>query len=111
MSALPAGFEALVPFVAQWSVQGSARRSLARAHSTPEERTAFYGAMQPMIDAALALLDAKPLAEHDAAEQRLMNLCLSLAHVAMAVEAHGDDEAKHAPHREAMQITRSVADG
>jgi hypothetical protein len=110
MSALPAGFEVLEPFVAQWAVPGTANRSLARANSTPEQRQAFYDTMYPQADIALALLDSKPLASHDEAEQRLMNLCLSLAHVAMAVEAQGDDEARHTPHREQMIITRAVAD-
>jgi hypothetical protein len=110
MSTLPVGFEMLEPYVAHWAVDGSANRSLARANSTTEQRRDFYNVMQPIADAALALLDSKSLAEHDAAEKNLMNLCLSLAHVAMAVEAQGDDEAKHAPHREQMIITRTVAD-
>lgn len=110
MSALPAGFEMLEPYIAVWAVDGSANRSLARANSTPEQRQDFYDVMQPIADTALALLDSKPLAEHDVREKNLMNLCLSLAHVAMAVEAQGDDEAKHAPHREQMIITRTVAD-
>lgn len=110
MSHLPAGFEMLESFVPQWAVEGTAKRSLARANSTPKERQAFYDVMQPIADTALTLLDSKPLTEHDMEERALMNLCLSLAHVAMAVEAQGDDEAKHAPYREEMKITRAVAD-
>lgn len=110
MRSLPAGFEMLEPHVAHWAISGSASRSMARANSTAEERQSFYDVMRPIADAALALLDSKPLAEHDAAENNLMNLCLSLAHVAMAVEAQGEDEAKHALHREQMIITRTVAD-
>lgn len=110
MSTLPPGFETLEPFVDHWAVDGTANRDAARSASTAEQRSGFFAAMQPMTEAALALLDSKPFNEQDAAEQRLMNLCLSLAHVAMAVEAHGDDEPKHRPHREAMRITRAVAD-
>lgn len=106
---LPEGFSALEPFVAQWNVAGSAARSMARTRSAEAERQAFYDAAAPLLADALALLDATPLKEHSPAQQRLMNLCLSLAHVAMAVEAHGPDEAAHAPHREAMIITRTPA--
>lgn len=110
MSALPPGFESLEPFVEHWAVDGTANRDARRSTSSGKQRTAFYAAMQPLTEVALALLDAKPLAQHDSAERNLMNLCLSLAHVAMAVEAHGDAEPGHALHREAMRITRAVAD-
>lgn len=110
MSSLPAGFELLEPFVAQWAVEGTADRSFARTGSTAEQRQEFYDIMQPIADAALTLLDSRRLAEHDGREKNLMYLCLSFAHVAMAVEAQGDDEAKHAPCREEMKITRAVAD-
>lgn len=108
---LPPGFGPLEPFVAQWSVAGSANRSRARTASTAEERQAFYDAASPLLAEALAHLDETPLASHDEAQRRLMNLCLSLAHVAMAVEAHGEDEPAHASPREAMVITRAPADG
>jgi hypothetical protein len=111
MSPLPAGFEALAPFVAQWAVAGSARRAAARSQATLAQCQDFYDAIQPLAEAALAYLDRKALAEHDAAETRLMNLCLSLAHVAMAVEAQGEVEAGHTPHRDQMVITHTVADG
>jgi hypothetical protein len=107
---LPEDFAALEPFVAQWAVAGSAARSMARTYSTDAERQAFYAAGAPLLAEALTYLDATLLANHDATQQRLMNLCLALAHVAMAVEAHGPDEARHAPMREAMIITRTPAD-
>lgn len=110
MSPLPPGFESLAPFVAQWAVAGSAHRALARSRATSAECKAFYDTMQPLVEGALAHLDSKALAAHDAAETRLMNLCLSLAHVAMAVEAQGEAEAGHTPHRDQMIITRAVAD-
>jgi hypothetical protein len=110
MSALPAGFESLAPFVDGWALDTSAARAERRGDSTPEERQAFYAAMAPQLPAALDLLDAKPFAEHDAAECNLMNLCLATAHVAMAVEALGEDEPKHAPYRNEMVITRTPAD-
>ena len=44
------------------------------------------------------------------AEQRLMNLTLSFAHIALAVEIQGPDEEKHAKLRAHMKIVRSTAD-
>lgn len=107
---LPAGFEALEPFVGQWSVVGTSARDLARGASTAEEREAFYAAASPLVPQALELLDAKPLDRHDEAEQRLMNLLLSLAHVTLAVEMMGKVEPRHAEFRKVMRITRSPAD-
>jgi hypothetical protein len=110
MSLLPAGFETLEPFVAQWVVDGSANRAGLRGSSTPEERQAFFDATVPLLQPALELLDKKVFADHDAAEQRLMNLTLSFAHVALAIEVQQEDEAKHTPNRDAMAITRATAD-
>jgi hypothetical protein len=111
MSALPTGFERLAPFVKGWALPTSAARAARRGESTPEERQAFYATIAPQLAAALDLLDAKPLAQHDEAERNLMTLCLAAAHVALAVEALGEDEARHTPHRNEMIITRTPADG
>lgn len=109
-SLLPPGFGALEPFVALWSVAGTANRAQLRSERTAAERLAFYEAAKDMAAAALAFLDQKPLRDLDAAEQRLMNLMLSLAHVALSVEAQGPDEARHAEARRHMKITRASAD-
>jgi hypothetical protein len=110
MSRLPAGFEALEAFVDRWALNGTAKRAAQRGETSANERQAFFGAITPRLSDALALLDAKPLSDHDEADRNLLNLCLSLAHVAQAVEMQGDDEDKHTPSRNAMLITRSVAD-
>jgi hypothetical protein len=110
MTLLPAGFEAMEPFVAGWAVVGSANRAGLRGSSPPEERLAFFDATSPLLQPALALLDAKALADHDEAEQRLMNLTLSFAHVSLAIEVQQEDETKHTPNRDAMVITRAPAD-
>ncbi|QIG81040.1 hypothetical protein [Stakelama tenebrarum] len=110
MSALPQGFETLEPFVDQWAVAGSAERAARRDASTAEARETFYAAASPLLTSALDRLDGRPLAEHDASETRLMQLMLSLAHVALAVELQQDDEPKHQPLRREMRITRTPAD-
>ena len=107
---LPSGFSALEPFVARWSVAGAANRAALRGATTYDERQAFFDAANPWLDRGLDYLDGRPLSELSPPEQRLMNLFLSLAHVAQAVETQGPDEAKGAPWRERMRITRAPAD-
>jgi len=107
---LPAGFEALEPFVERFALDTTADRAERRSESTREERAAFHAAMQPLVGAALDLLDTRGLDKLDPAEQRLMNLALAYTHVALAVEVHGPDEERHARQRSHMRITRSPAD-
>ena len=107
---LPPGFETLEPFVAQWAVHGTNARAELRGSSRPEQRQAFYDAAKDVVAGALDELDRKPLAELDTAEKRLLDLLLSFAHVALAVEIQGPDEGKHAELRSHMPITFSPAD-
>ena len=107
---LPAGFERLEHFVGQWLADTTAERAQRRTDSTPEERQAFFDAAAPMLERAMAYLDARPLAELNDAEKRLLKLMCSLAHVQMAVEIHREMEPRHAMLREAMIITHSVTD-
>lgn len=107
---LPSGFAGLEPFAERWALGTTAERAARRSASTHEEREAFFAAASPLLDAALGHLDAHALNEFSPADQRLMNLMLSLAHVALAVEIQGPDEAKSAPWRDRMRIDRSTAD-
>jgi len=107
---LPQEFAALQPFVAQWAAPTLAGRDAARLASTPEQRAAFYHAAGKLAPAALDHLDARPLAGFTPGERALMNLLLSLAHVALAVELQGDDEPIHARGARAMPIVRGHAD-
>lgn len=110
MIALPAGFAALEPFADYWAIAGSADRAQLRAASSPADRAAFFGVAKDLLAPALDYLDRKPLPEFDARETRLMNMMLSLAHIMLAVEVQGDDEAKHAMMRQHMRITKTPAD-
>lgn len=110
MSVLPAGFAALEPFAGQWALAGTASRADARNDASAEERQAFYDAAGPLLAPALELLDSKPLDALDRREQRLMDMMLSLAHVALAVETQREAETTHVLSRRNMPITRSSAD-
>lgn len=107
---LPAGFEVLEPFVDRFAISGTANRAQLRGDTAREEREAFYNAAKDHIGPALDLLDTKSFDAFDVAEQNLMNLCLSFAHMALAVEIQGPDEEKHARLRAHMRIVRSTAD-
>lgn len=107
---LPSGFTALEPFVDLWSVTGAANRVRRRTNSSPEQRQTFYDAARNMLAPALAYLDTKPLAALGEHDQRLMNLMLSFAHVAQAIEVQGCDEGRHAILRETLMITQASAD-
>lgn len=110
MTRLPEGFEGLTPFVDDWAVETSAERAARRDTSTPEAREAFYAAVRELLEPALAYLDTKPLPAHDMRDRTLMQLVLSLAHVALAVETQQQDEPRHRVHRRELRITRTPAD-
>lgn len=107
---LPAGFDALQPYASQWAADSAAERAQKRLTSTETERTAFYNHTKDRLSAALELLDKKHPRQFDESETRLMNLLLSFAHVAIAVEVQGPDEEEHAKSRRHMTITRSIGD-
>ncbi|TAL00839.1 MAG: hypothetical protein EPO08_12355 [Rhodospirillaceae bacterium] len=107
---LPAGFEALEPFVKFWAVAGATARAQRRNDCSEQERAAFYDTAKELLAPALAYLDRKPLNKFDEKEKRLMNMLLSLAHVVQAVEVLAQDEEKHAEARRHMKITRATAD-
>ncbi|GGC13046.1 hypothetical protein GCM10011494_34890 [Novosphingobium endophyticum] len=107
---LPHEFAVLEPFTERWAINGSANRAALRTSSTAEEREAFFAAADPLLDRALEYLDARALCELSQDEMRLMELMLSLAHVALAVEIQGPDEPKSAQWRDRMRITRSPAE-
>lgn len=109
-SLLPAGFEALEPFVSTWAIKGAHNRLQQRLASSEKQRTEFFTAGSPLVPNALALLDQKPIQQFDAAEDRLMDLVLSLAHVSLAVEIQRDDEPKHAEAARHMAIVRASSD-
>lgn len=107
---LPAGFESLEEFVSLWCVTSTAARAQRRFESSRDERKVFFDAMKDRQVAALDLLDRKPLRMLDEKEGRLLNLLLSFAHVALAIEVQGTEEERHRQMSRHMIVTRSVAD-
>ena len=110
MKLLPEGFEALEPFADNWAGETAAERAALRGAHPAEARNSFHAACEPLIEPGLALLDARPMAEWDEREQRLMRLLLTDAHICLAVDVQKDDEPKHAPLRATMRITCAPAD-
>jgi len=106
---LPATFAMLEPFAAQWAVDGSAARAELRGSATPEARMAFYEAMRPHLAGALDYLDGKGLDGMDSADARLLAMCMSLAHVALAIEQQQADEPRHTVLRSFLKITQAPA--
>src|SRR3546814_6373827 len=105
----PADCAVLEPFVPRWAIEGSAARATARGESSAQEREAFYLAGRDLVGPALDYLDRRGIDGLDAADQRLMNLMLSLAHVSLAVEMQKDAEPSHTMLRRFMSITRTPA--
>ena len=109
-ASLPAGFEALEPFVERWALASAGERADMRGDAPAEDRAAFYAMASERMEDALAYLDSKPLSAFDEADRRLMRLMLSLAHVATTEEVLGDQEPQHAQFRAHMRIVRAPAD-
>jgi hypothetical protein len=107
---LPAGFEALEPFIELWAIKGANSRLQQRLNSETHERVSFFNAGKDLVPAALELLDQKPLDQLDEQEQLLMDLVLSLAHISLAVEIQRDDEPAHAESARHITIIRATAD-
>ena len=83
---LPQGFADLECFVADWVLPDALARMAKRLSSNMDELNAFYAAMLPRGEAALAYLRDYQLGEVPPEAERLLKLMLSLAEVAPAVE-------------------------
>ena len=82
---LPSEFSDLEQF-AQWALPTCVERNKKRVESSMSEINAFYNAMLPRVEKALAYLDQFSLQEMPQDAQRLMFLSLALAEVSIAVE-------------------------
>ena len=82
---LPAEFADLEPYAA-WALPTEPERYARRLASTMAEMQAFYDAAFPLLEPALAHLDAFGLHELPEAERNLLHLMQSLVMVSFPVE-------------------------
>ncbi|WP_372723690.1 hypothetical protein [Immundisolibacter sp.] len=88
---LPASYRHLEPWVDRWALASQAERETTRRASTGAQLKAFYDALVGEGDGIVAHLNALPLDQLPAPEQRLLCLMLSLAEVAPHVELYRGD--------------------
>ena len=83
---LPAEFSDLEPFAAEWCLASEPERYAKRLASTMDEIQAFYDAIFPRAEAAIAYLERFPLQDLPEDAHRLLQLLYSLIIVSFAVE-------------------------
>ena len=88
--ALPRGFEALEPFVADWVLPDVTARMAKRQSSTIEQLRRFYDSVLPLGEQALNYLRGFELGALPPEAERLLKLMLALAEIAPAVEWYND---------------------
>jgi hypothetical protein len=86
MGMLPGEFADLEPFAARWCLSTEAVRYAARLASTMDEMQAFYDAVTPRAEAAIAYCDRFALDALPAEVLNLMHLVYSLIMVSFPVE-------------------------
>ena len=84
---LPAQFAALEPFAAIWCLATERERFARRMASSMAEMQAFYDALFPRAEEAIAYCEKFPLDDLPAEVQRLLQLLYSLVMVSFPVEA------------------------
>jgi hypothetical protein len=83
---LPPEFSDLEPLAKTWCIAGEPERYAKRLASTMDELQAFYDAVFPRAEAAIAYLDGFSLHELPDDARRLMHLLYSLIMVSFPVE-------------------------
>lgn len=91
---LPDDFADLEPWL-DWAQPSEYLRNRRRWTATMAESQAFYDVMQRRCGDALAYLDQFPLAELDARQQTLLNMCLALTEVSVTIEMYGEPSPKY----------------
>ena len=83
---LPPEFSDLEPFARTWCLAGEPERYAKRLASTMAEMQAFYDALFPRAEEAIAYLDKFPLDDLPDDARRLLHLLYSLIMVSFPVE-------------------------
>jgi hypothetical protein len=85
-NSLPDGFGDLEALARDWALSTERERSLQRNRASIAEIQRFYDAMLARIDAVMEHLNRFSMDDLPEAERRLLDLALSLAEVAPAIE-------------------------
>lgn len=107
MALLPEAFAEIEPFCARWALEKTEQRHRKRVSSSMDELRAFYDAATPRLEAIRAHLDALPLPALAEPERRLLNLCLALADVSLAVEKYRAPFLPDAPYSTRFEVDTS----
>jgi hypothetical protein len=83
---LPAQFSDLEPFAREWCLASEPERYAKRLASTMDQMQAFYDAIFPRAEEAIAYLEKVPLDDLPDDAHRLLQLLYSLILVSFAVE-------------------------
>jgi hypothetical protein len=92
LTQLPEAFAALQPFVALWTLDTETERNIQRHAQSMDAIRLFADSMMQHMEALIAFVNRKPMAEFDEVDATLLKLLLSLAEVAPAVEFYGQQE-------------------
>src|SRR5262245_9936305 len=87
MAMLPSAFADLEPFAQKWCLATETERYSTRLSSTMAEMQAFYDAITPRAEAAIAYCDGFPIDALPEEVQNLMHLVYSMIMVSFPVEA------------------------
>ena len=107
---LPAGFEQVEPWVAEWVLPDAQARMAKRQSGSMEQLKGFYEAMLPFGEAALAHLRELRLGDLPPESERLLKLMLALAEVAPAVEWYGQPRVPDGFPIERIRYVRQISD-
>jgi hypothetical protein len=86
MALLPAEFADLEPFAATWCLAGEPERYARRLASAMPDMQAFYDAITPRAEAAMAYLERYPLPDLPEDATNLLHLLYSMIMVSFPVE-------------------------
>jgi hypothetical protein len=87
---LPSDFADLEPFAADWCLPSEPARFAKRLASSMAEMQAFYDAITPRAETAIAYLDRYPLDDMPQDALNLMHLVYSMIMVSFPVECWHD---------------------
>lgn len=89
MTMLPSEFSDLEPYAEKWCQATEPGRLNERMTSSMDEMHAFYDAVTPRAEDAIAYLDQFPLDGLDAQQTNLLHLMYSMIQVSFPVESWG----------------------